>query len=554
MSSTGFIVNFMLRINISIALVDMIKSGEFVDWGAFEKNQLLAIFLCGYAPSGFLGGRLAEKYGTRLVFGNGILMASILTILFPLACKMHFYMALISRLLVGVCIGASFPGVLTIAVNWIPPLDRSKFTSNMAAGGLGMAITLPLCGYLITYLGWKSDFYVTGSIGFLSCVTILYTMSITGIMVNFMLRVNITIALVDMTKLSEFVDWGALEKNQLLAIFFWGYAPSGFIGGRLAEKYGTRLVFGNGILMASIVTILFPFFCKMHFYMALISRLLLGVCLGATLPGILTIAVNWIPPLDRSKFTSNISAGSLGMAITLPLCGYLTTYLGWKSNFYVTGSIGILWSFIWFFTIYDSPDTHPKISIEEKNKIKHEMQLAMANIGRKPSKVPWKRSYIMACIGCYLADKLRKNLISTKNMRRIFVVISFYIPTILLLVVAFCRFDPLVVVGLLTLINSIRGCASASYLSNIMDIGPNYSGTILGILLVVASFSGWLGNQMVGFLTKEGSNFESWQTIFVIISAVNIAGGSIFMIFLSGDVQKWNHVEKASDPEMVPLN
>lgn len=45
---------------------------------------------------------------------------------------------------------------------WIPPVDRSKFMSNMMASSLGAAAAMPICGFLIEYINWQSAFYFTG--------------------------------------------------------------------------------------------------------------------------------------------------------------------------------------------------------------------------------------------------------------------------------------------------------------------------------------------------------------------------------------------------------
>lgn len=58
--------------------------------------------------------------------------------------------------------GASWPAIHPMTAVWIPPVDRSKFMSNMMASALGAAITMPVCGLLIEYINWQSTFYVTG--------------------------------------------------------------------------------------------------------------------------------------------------------------------------------------------------------------------------------------------------------------------------------------------------------------------------------------------------------------------------------------------------------
>ncbi|CAH0557662.1 unnamed protein product [Brassicogethes aeneus] len=439
-------------------------------------------------------------------------------------------------------------------------------------------------------------------------------MASTGFMVNFMLRVNISIAIVDMIEHSNITsnytrfNWTPLQKNEILGIFYWGYTASVLVGGRLSEIYGTRLIFGNGIFLASITTIFFPLCCKVDYYLALVARFLMGIFLGVLFSSILPIAVHWVPPLDRSKFSSNLMAQGLGVAITLPVCGYLITYLGWESVFYSTGAVGLIWSITWYFTIYDSPDLHPRISFEEKSNIKNRMVLEVVDKGKKPKKVPWKSiltslpvwsimiaqngntfylfpyinqlptymndvlnlkisdnglfsclpfigQYAFACIGCYIADKLRKSKqVSTKTTRKIFIAFAFFIPSTLMLILGCFKLHYLIAISILTLIHSFKGCISASYIANAMDIAPNFTGTLFGISMVMGSMTGWVGNKMVGLLTKEVSDFETWRTVFITIALVSSAGGFFFFVFVSGDVQKWNQEENdEEDLDIEPL-
>lgn len=61
---------------------------------------------------------------------------------------------------------------------------------------------------------------------------------------------------------------------------------------------------------------------------------------------------------------------SIGIGITYPLCGVLISNLGWRSVFYTTGSIGVLWCLIWYLLAFDSPETHPRISLREQKYIR----------------------------------------------------------------------------------------------------------------------------------------------------------------------------------------
>ncbi|CAH0557659.1 unnamed protein product [Brassicogethes aeneus] len=99
-----------------------------------------------------------------------MLLASVITVLMPVACYWHFYAAMASRVLLGMFLGVTYPCIAPLAIKWIPPDDRPKFLSNMMSQGLGVAISLPICGLLISLSGWPSVFYVTGFVGVLwSC-------------------------------------------------------------------------------------------------------------------------------------------------------------------------------------------------------------------------------------------------------------------------------------------------------------------------------------------------------------------------------------------------
>nr|XP_023014997.1 sialin [Leptinotarsa decemlineata] len=243
---------------------------------------------------------------------------------------------------------------------------------------------------------------------FLTCRQVLNIMVILGFMFNYMLRVNLTIAIVDMvidsspknatsnlTKValqeSTRFDWDAGQKNDILGSFFWGYVLTELPGGRMAEIVGARRIFGGGMLAASILTVLTPAACYMHYYVVITLRVLVGFFLGATWPAMPPMAAKWIPPMERSKFIANMMASSLGAALTLPVCGFLISSVGWASVFYVTGAVGIAWSILWFLLIADSPAQHPRISMEERMEIETKIAEGEGGKSIKPDTVPWMK-------------------------------------------------------------------------------------------------------------------------------------------------------------------
>lgn len=236
----------------------------------------------------------------------------------------------------------------------------------------------------------------------ISCVKVLNVMVFFGFMVNYMLRVNLTIAIVNMTEEINSTsnetalhndprfEWDTYQRNLILGCFFWGYVLTELPGGRMAEVFGPRRVFGYSILIASLLTCLTPVAASNFDYIGVVVlRILIGFMLGVTFPAMQPIASKWIPPKDRTKFVSNMMASSLGAAVTLPVCGYLISSFGWKSVFYVTGVVGTVWAISWFLFVFDSPSQHPRITREEREYL--ENAIGISSTQRKAPAVPWGR-------------------------------------------------------------------------------------------------------------------------------------------------------------------
>lgn len=174
----GFMLNYALRVNLTIAIVKMVQPhetptkpslngnitihnntttstisilnstnkipGEYVEatndidimderfpWDSYQTNFVLGCFFWGYILTELPGGRLAELIGGRRVFGHSMLWASLLTLITPLAAHVHYVALIVVRVVLGFMLGASWPAIHPVAAVWIPPMERSKFMSNM---------------------------------------------------------------------------------------------------------------------------------------------------------------------------------------------------------------------------------------------------------------------------------------------------------------------------------------------------------------------------------------------------------------------------------------
>lgn len=62
------------------------QDGEFV-WTEYEQGLILGSFFWGYVLTNMLGGRLGEVIGGKLVFGFGVLVTAVLTLLTPVVAQ-----------------------------------------------------------------------------------------------------------------------------------------------------------------------------------------------------------------------------------------------------------------------------------------------------------------------------------------------------------------------------------------------------------------------------------------------------------------------------------
>ncbi|XP_073425429.1 sialin isoform X2 [Dendrobates tinctorius] len=241
-----------------------------------------------------------------------------------------------------------------------------------------------------------------------ACCSARYNLAVLALLGFFMLyalRVNLSVALVDMVNStsSEQVnqsanvcpdrsavpskphnstgkkyDWDADTQGWILGSFFYGYILTQIPGGYLAGRIGGKLLLGFGILGTAVFTLLTPLAADLGAGYLIAVRALEGLGEGVTFPAMHAMWSSWAPPLERSRLLSLSYAGAqLGTVVSLPLSGLICYYIGWIYVFYIFGALGVLWFILWLSIVSDNPQTHRSISDSEKDYIlsslKHEL-------------------------------------------------------------------------------------------------------------------------------------------------------------------------------------
>ncbi|KAM8954076.1 sialin [Pelodytes ibericus] len=225
----------------------------------------------------------------------------------------------------------------------------------------------------------------------------LAVMALFGFFMLYALRVNLSVALVDMInsttstqentsakvcpdhEVSPVVqhnstgkkyNWDSDTQGWILGSFFYGYIITQIPGGYFAGKIGGKLLLGCGIFGTAVFTLLTPVAADLGPWYLVAVRALEGLGEGVTFPAMHAMWSCWAPPLERSRLLSLSYAGAqLGTVVSLPLSGLICYYMDWVYVFYIFGAFGVLWFIMWLFIVSDKPQVHRSISDSEKEYI-----------------------------------------------------------------------------------------------------------------------------------------------------------------------------------------
>ncbi|KAK3883291.1 hypothetical protein Pcinc_012328 [Petrolisthes cinctipes] len=107
--------------------------GEF-DWSETIQGLVLGSFSYGYIMTQVVGGRLAERYGAKWVFGVSILSGGVANLLTPTAARLHYGVLIALRAMQGFFQGVTWPSMHACLAQWIPPLERPSFVAFVYFG------------------------------------------------------------------------------------------------------------------------------------------------------------------------------------------------------------------------------------------------------------------------------------------------------------------------------------------------------------------------------------------------------------------------------------
>ncbi|GBN74032.1 Putative inorganic phosphate cotransporter [Araneus ventricosus] len=142
-----------------------IKNGTFI-WTPKMQGVIIGSFYYGYVTTQVPGARLAEIYSGKWIFGLGIGISALLSLIIPVAAEFHTTFLIIVRALQGVAQGVTFPAIYNLLGRWTAEEEKTLVEAVVISGiNIGTVAGMPLAAKLTNsefFGGWPSAFYIIG--------------------------------------------------------------------------------------------------------------------------------------------------------------------------------------------------------------------------------------------------------------------------------------------------------------------------------------------------------------------------------------------------------
>ena len=175
-------------------------------------------------------------------------------------------------------------------------------------------------------------------------------------------RVNISLAAPGI--MGE-LGFTGMQMGLILSVYYWGYLLGNFAGGLVSDRVHLR----------GLTTLLMLSWCALTALTGLchslwqfgVVRLVFGLAEGATANLLHKLQNNWLLPRERGRgYGIFIGFVYLGIALGMPLVGWLIKAWDWRVMFYVSalltsGLVAVFW-----LVIRDRPTQHPWLAVPQQ--------------------------------------------------------------------------------------------------------------------------------------------------------------------------------------------
>ncbi len=408
---------------------------------------------------------------------------------------------------------------------------------------------------------------------------ILVILVFVAIFICFIDRVNISIAMISMV---EDYGWDEETQGRIYSSFFIGYALLQIIGGRLADKYGGKIILAIGVITWSLFTIFTPPAAALGLTALIMMRILMGMGEAVAFPSFYSLYGRWLPLVERSRAVavanSGIAAGTIFALLVTPI---IVIKMGWEWSFYLFGAAGFIWCIIWQYMVTSQPKNHPKITDDELKIIHdgtggdaHARKLPWGKVMKNTSVwaiiiahfcnnwtlfliLSWLPTFLSGAYGVdmesvgklaimphictflflnvagFTADHLIKNGMAVIKVRKLMMLIGFGGISASMMSVGYAP-DAYVAIAIMSAGAALGAFVTGGFSVNIMDLAPRHAGSLLGITNTAGTLAGATSVYFAGWVLSETN---SWALVFQTGGAITILGLIFYLIFASSEQQ-----------------
>jgi ACS family sodium-dependent inorganic phosphate cotransporter len=400
-------------------------------------------------------------------------------------------------------------------------------------------------------------------------------LSFCAVFICYMDRVNISVAIIPMAK---DLGWDPSTQGLVLSSFFVGYLATQILGGRLADRFGGKVVLGAGVLFWSAFTMITPIAALGGLTMLLLARVGMGVGEGITFPSIYSLFGRWLPRAETSRAVGVVfSAIPLGSVFALLATPAIVIAWGWPWAFYSFGAIGVVWWWFWQRWVAAHPDLHADMSADERAFIARDA--APLEQGSRPPwrallrspavwaiivchfcnnwggyvLLAWMPTYITQALGVDYAsvglfamapslvsffflnvsgavtDRLLARGYDRTRVRKAMQTIGFGGSAAVLASVGYVH-DATLAIALMSLGSVIGAFGSSGFAVNHLDLAPRHAGVLMGLSNTAATIPGIVGVTVSGVILQETG---SWALVFQVAAGIYVFGLLFYLLFAS---------------------
>jgi MFS family permease len=390
-------------------------------------------------------------------------------------------------------------------------------------------------------------------------------------------RVNISVAIIPM---AEQMGWDPQTQGGVLSAFFLGYLLTQIAGGRLADRFGGKVVLGAGVLLWSAFTLLTPPSAAAGLAVLLLARVGMGLGEGVTFPSVYSLVARWVPAAERTRAIGLNSSGiPLGTVFALLATPWIVVHFGWPWAFYLFGAAGFLWFVAWQRVAAAGPEQHPSIHESELRAIQADTAAAteappppwstllrsapvwaivvchFCNNWAFYVLLSWLPTYLSEGLGVefesvgmlamvpslvsflflnlvgWVTDLLIRRGVPTTTVRKGMQTVGFAGSAAALLVVATVTTAPTAIL-VMSIGMALGAFAMGGFGVNHLDIAPRHAGVLMGLSNTAGTLPGVIGVYASGLILAWTG---SWSLVFQVAAGVNIAGLLFYLAFAKAE-------------------